>query len=226
MAQIPPDQKFHTLNADTPTQERGSAQVDGLRQIYTMQDIIDSVGGGGGGGVSSLENLTGALNLTAGYGMSITDNGSDTITIGTDLYGLFGYDWEFSVAASQLVTVGTYEGSAVYFQPNGSVNRVAGQVQVFSSGTWSVSSASSVAGATGLLGIGTNVGVSRFVNGLMYMGSGAAPGSPGDVLYLSTTSGELTATAPTGSGEIVRVVGYNVDGDRIYFNPSADWIEI
>jgi hypothetical protein len=40
---IPVDQKFHTLNASTPTKDRGSAQTDGLREIYTMQDIIDSV---------------------------------------------------------------------------------------------------------------------------------------------------------------------------------------
>ena len=44
---IPVDQKFHTLNASTPTKDRGSAQTDSLREIYTMQDIIDSVGGGG-----------------------------------------------------------------------------------------------------------------------------------------------------------------------------------
>ncbi len=37
--------------------------------------------GGSGSGVSSLEGLTGALQLTAGSGISITDNGTDTITI-------------------------------------------------------------------------------------------------------------------------------------------------
>ena len=45
---IPVDQKFHTLNASTPTKDRGSAQTDSLREIYTMQDIIDSVTTGGG----------------------------------------------------------------------------------------------------------------------------------------------------------------------------------
>ena len=158
--------------------------------------------------------------------MSITDNGSDTITIGTDLYGLFGYDWEFSVSNGPPSTVGTYEGTAVYMQPVGSVATSVTQVQVLSSGTWSVSSATSVAAASGFLAIGSNFNNSRLTNGLMYMGAGAAPGSPGDVLYLSTTSGELTATAPSTAGNIVRVMGYNIDGDRIYFNPSADWIEI
>jgi hypothetical protein len=55
---------------------------------------------------------------------------------------------------------------------------------------------------------------------------GSAPGSAGDVLYLSTTNGLLTATPPSGSGEIVRVVGYNLGGNRVYFKPSADFLEI
>jgi hypothetical protein len=42
---------------------------------------IPQYSGGGGGGVSSLEGLTGALQLVAGSGISITDNGTDTITI-------------------------------------------------------------------------------------------------------------------------------------------------
>lgn len=44
---IPVDQKFHTLDPLTPTQERGSALANAGREIYTMQDIIDSVTTGG-----------------------------------------------------------------------------------------------------------------------------------------------------------------------------------
>jgi hypothetical protein len=40
---IPVDQKFHTLDPLTPTQERGSALANAGREIYTMQDIIDTV---------------------------------------------------------------------------------------------------------------------------------------------------------------------------------------
>jgi hypothetical protein len=50
--------------------------------------------------------------------------------------------------------------------------------------------------------------------------------SIGGELYLSTTAGAMTQTQPSGSGDIVRVVGYAISADLIYFNPSQDWIEI
>ena len=49
-------------------------------------------------------------------------------------------------------------------------------------------------------------------------------GNPGDILYLSTTSNRITSTAPIGSGEVVRIVGYKISGTIIYFNPSPDYI--
>ena len=51
-------------------------------------------------------------------------------------------------------------------------------------------------------------------------------GSVGDPVYLSETTGLVTTTAPTTSGAVVRVVGYKVAANIIYFNPSQDWIEI
>ena len=48
----------------------------------------------------------------------------------------------------------------------------------------------------------------------------------GAPVYLSTTQNTITSTQPTGSGNIVRVVGYAIAADEIYFNPSQDWIEL
>lgn len=46
----------------------------------------------------------------------------------------------------------------------------------------------------------------------------------GGLLYLSATAGGLTQTAPSGSGQTVRVVGQAVTADVIYFNPDNTWI--
>jgi hypothetical protein len=48
----------------------------------------------------------------------------------------------------------------------------------------------------------------------------------GAPVYLSTTAGSLTSTQPTGTADIVRVVGYAIAADELYFNPSQDWVEL
>jgi len=44
MAQIPSGQKFHTVPSNVQTVERGSALANSQREIYTMDDISQSVG--------------------------------------------------------------------------------------------------------------------------------------------------------------------------------------
>lgn len=48
----------------------------------------------------------------------------------------------------------------------------------------------------------------------------------GGPIYISTTDGTLTQTAPSGSGNIVKIMGYAKDADTMYFNPSKEWIEV
>jgi hypothetical protein len=47
-------------------------------------------------------------------------------------------------------------------------------------------------------------------------------------VYMSTTAGAVTNTAPSTAGEFVRVVGHVLDATNrtIYFKPSVDWIEL
>ena len=47
--------------------------------------------------------------------------------------------------------------------------------------------------------------------------------TPGVPLYVDTTLGAITATKPSGSGDVVRTVGYAVHADYIFFNPSSDY---
>jgi hypothetical protein len=53
--------------------------------------------------------------------------------------------------------------------------------------------------------------------------------------YVSTTAGQITFTQPSGTGDVVRIVGHCLDkysdgrggnSTLIRFNPSNDWIEL
>lgn len=183
MAIIPSGQKFHTVPAGVETADRGSARSNADRDIYTMQDIIDTTGGGGGGATE-------------------------------------GIDVSFIVREDPYSSIGDHEGTVLTIGPVGAL----AQPHYWDGTGWVLSNASAAASSDGLLCLGTSAAGDALVEGIMQLGS--APGSAGDVLYLGTTNGTLTATPPSGSGEIVRVVGYNLGGNRVYFKPSADFLEI
>ena len=48
----------------------------------------------------------------------------------------------------------------------------------------------------------------------------------GGHLYVSTTAGTLTTTAPLASGNIVRVCGYAITPTQIFIDPDKTWIEV
>ena len=59
------------------------------------------------------------------------------------------------------------------------------------------------------------------------------PGAIGDVLYVQSdnagTPGEATVTAPSASGDCVRIVGYQVNHasqGEIWFNPDNTFVEL
>ena len=107
-------------------------------------------------------------------------------------------------------------------------------------GTWNQTDADAVAtGASQLLGVG--LGASARTTGVLLKGfvrinsteilnvpgSGAVDGLP---VYVSTTAGHFDFTAPSGSGDFVRIVGYAIDDYLgrvlIYFDPDKSWVEI
>ena len=50
----------------------------------------------------------------------------------------------------------------------------------------------------------------------------------GDVLYLSeAATGQADCVAPSGTGDVVRVIGYCLTtDDQIWFNPDNTWVEV
>ena len=75
------------------------------------------------------------------------------------------------------------------------------------------------------------LGAASDTNGMLLRGTVTLdhdPGAVGDVLFVSTTAGQATATAPSGNQDIVRVVGYCLDASngQIWFNPSSTFVEV
>jgi hypothetical protein len=97
-----------------------------------------------------------------------------------------------------------------------------------SSGTWSLSDASTTGSSTGMLGIA--IGSSPTTDGLLvrgYANSGSFTQSTGSILYMATSSGIFTETAPSSSGHVVRVIGYKTTiSNTIYFMPDTTWVTL
>ena len=135
-----------------------------------------------------------------------------------------GAELDFNAEVSAVSTAGNAEGSIVKF---GTGTLVAGQVYTHASGAWVAVDADAQTTTEGLLGMA--LGTSPTTNGLLVHGIGYLshdPGAAGDVLYVHTTAGEVSATQPSATGDFVRVVGYCLADNKVFFSPSQDFIEV
>jgi|6_EtaG_2_1085325.scaffolds.fasta_scaffold05087_3 hypothetical protein len=120
-----------------------------------------------------------------------------------------------------ILTIGdevTAPGSLYYYAASGG-------------GTWTATNARAVAsGGSQLLGIalGTTSAQGMLTRGYAKVTIGApTPPSEGEPIYISTTASEITGSAPSSVGQVVRLLGWSINtGGVIYFNPSNDWIEL
>ena len=125
-------------------------------------------------------------------------------------------------------TVADHSGDVTY--TGGTTGMTAGALYYLrANGAWSLADADFASSSTGLLAIA--LGSASDTNGMLLRGMVTVnndPGSTGDVLFVSNTSGEITSTAPSGNGDIVRVVGYCLDDSngQIWFNPDGTFVEV
>jgi len=120
------------------------------------------------------------------------------------------------------------QGDILYF---GGGSTTAGDiVYMKTDGEWGSAQANATGTSTSMLGIA--LGTDPDVDGVLLKGTytldhdvGNNQGVP---LYLSDgTAGQATATIPDSSGDIVRIIGYNLgDNDEIFFDPDKTWVEL
>ena len=154
---------------------------------------------------------------------AMTDDIVPTFTLQDSNFDVESHKYEVTSS-----TDGDYQGDVVFI--GGTTSMTKGALYHYKSdGTWELADADAVATCDGLLAIA--LGASSDDNGMLLRGMVTLnhdPGSVGDVLFVSTTAGQITATAPSGSGDIVRVVGYclHATAGMIWFNPDGAFVEV
>ena len=128
-------------------------------------------------------------------------------------------------------TVGDFKGGDIYYYGDGST--VKGSIYYINGTNWTLADADLVASSTVLLAVA--LGTDPDVDGMLLRGfvtlltEVEGTEAIGSVLYLSATdTGIATTTAPSGAGDVVRVIGYSLHAtdNQIYFNPDPTWVEL
>ena len=227
--------------------------------ILTQANFVGDITGDVTGNVSGT-----AATVTGGTQASITTCANLTTvgTIGTGTWqgGVIASAYLDSdtahLSASQVFTgkniinsrqfdiTGTSHGEAigdlVFF--GGSTGLTAGKIYYLrTNGTWAEADADATTYSTSMLAIAvgsTSDSHGMLIRGMVTLsediGGTADEGVP---LYLSTTPGAAQVDAPTGSGDVARIIGYSMcaasspatgfgSDNQIFFNPSSDWVEI
>jgi hypothetical protein len=128
-------------------------------------------------------------------------------------------------------TTHSHQGDVVFF--GGTTSMTQGDLYYFnSSGNWAPANATA-ASTSGACLLAIALGGASDTNGMLLRGiytmdSNAIDGTEatGDELYVGETDGHVTSTPPSSTNDVVRVIGYCLDGTnkQIWFNPSNDFI--
>ena len=138
-----------------------------------------------------------------------------------------------TLALTSTLSDGDHDGDVVYF--GGTTSMTVGKIYHYnSSGNWELANADATSTSDGLLGVA--LGEESDTHGVLLRGMVTLdhdPGAIGDVLYVQSdnagTPGNATATAPSASGDCVRVIGYQVghaSAGLIWFNPDGTFVEV
>jgi hypothetical protein len=154
-----------------------------------------------------------------------------------DLY--FDNTKKFETAADGIIVAGniriqnppaddTSSGITISADVDTNTVGLGGALLLGADGSWDDADATVEATAAGMLAIAVEAGTGTKVLLLqgMIQDAGTWDWTIGAILYLNTTVGEITETAPSGGSEIVRIIGYAMSADTIYFDPDKTFIEV
>ena len=166
------------------------------------------------------------------------DSGSITDGFGTIDTGSSGVNTGIltSTAIKHVISGGTAGdygvGAEILYNISGETT-TAGAVYVLRNGAWVLIDANFVSKCSQLcaVAVGTNSSThGMLIRGCVTLESAYTAGTDyeGIPVYASETAGQATLTAPSDSGDFVRILGYSLDaGDKtMFFNPDSTFVEI
>ena len=213
-----------TITEDATTVTIAATGTGGATTLDDLTDVtITGTPGNGELLISQTDGTFVNTTLTAGpSGFVRITNASGQVTIGAG----DGTEVEYLVRSTAVSTAGEAEGNIVKFGTT--TGMTAGDVYVWNGTNWVQVDGDADTTTKGLMGVA--LGASSADDGLLTHGVAYLshdPGAAGDILYVDTvTAGYLTATQPSATGDFVRVAGYCLADNKVFFSPSQDYIEI
>ena len=208
-----------TANQDAATK----AYVDGA-VIANTDTNVD---------VSTLETRLGQINssITIGNGASVATTAAGALTATghltapTSKIGWRNLDWAGSSA-----DIAAAQGDVIYHQS--SIATTEGAIyQMQNNGNVALADADAVNTSTTLLmvALSNNANKGLLLRGMVAL-SATPNANPGAPIYLSTTAGQAQNAAPSQTGDVVRILGYQLtnteESNAVYFNPDNTWVEL
>jgi hypothetical protein len=123
---------------------------------------------------------------------------------------------------TSLTADGEYFGETIALGGNGTVENL--YVWDTGGGGWTLADANSAGTSAGLLGWNVSSGNEYLIRG--YIKNTSWSWTVGAILYISTGAGAISSVTSVTSGDVVRIVGFALSSDEIFFDPSQDWIVI
>jgi hypothetical protein len=105
------------------------------------------------------------------------------------------------------------------------IGMTTGDLYYWNGTSWATATSANAA-TSSLLGIAAGASSAtngHIIRGIVQTGDTLTAGAP---VYLIGTGGRVGSTAPTSSGQSVRIAGYAISNQEFYFNPSPDWFTI
>ena len=212
-----------TITEDSTTVTIAATGAGGASDLDDLTDVtITGTPGNGELLISQTDGTFVNTTLSAGpSGFVRITNASGQVTIGAG----DGTEVEYLVRSTAVSTAGDVEGNIVKFGTT--TGLTAGAVYVWNGTNWVAVDGDADTTTKGLMGValGTAATDGFLTHGVAYLSHD--PGAAGDILYVDTvTPGYLTATQPSAAGDFVRVAGYCLADNKVFFSPSQDFIEI